>query len=174
MIDFEPTEEQQLIVETVRQFAAKEIRPRARPADEAGELPEDVLAAAHELGLVANALPEAHGGGGERSALTGVLIAEELAAADLAIGLAILSPGLAAFPLADHGSDAQRSEGLPRYVGQRFVPGSLAVTEPRVGSDPFRPRTTARRDGAGYVLDGAKCQVPWLPGDDVVLVSALD
>ena len=174
MIDFEPTEEQQLIVETVRQFAANEIRPRAREADESAALPRAVLEQAHELGLVANALPESFGGGGERSAVTGALIAEELAAGDLAIALAILSPALAAFPVADFGSDAQRRELLPRFAGPAFRPGALAITEPHFGSDPFRPRTSARRDGGDYRLEGAKCQVPWLEGDDLVLVTALE
>jgi acyl-CoA dehydrogenase len=174
MIDFDPSEEQQLIVDTVRQFAGQEIRPRARAADEAGALPRELLAKAHELGLVANALPEAVGGGGERSAVTGALIAEELAFGDLALALAVLSPALLALPVADAGSEAQRREILPRFVRSEFRPGALAVTEPRVGSDPFRPTTRARREGGDYVLDGAKCQVPWLDGDDLVLVTAWD
>ena len=74
MIDFEPSEEQALIIETVRQFAENEIRPHCRVADEEGAPPAAVLDAAHELGLVANALPESVGGGGERSALTLSLI----------------------------------------------------------------------------------------------------
>lgn len=174
MIDFEPSEEQALIVETVRQFAANEIRPRAREADESWSLPKGVLDQAHELGLVANALPEAFGGGGERSAVGGVLIAEELAYGDLSIALAILSPGLVALPVADCGSEAQQKELLPRYTATSFRPGALALSEPHFGSDAFRPLTRARRDGAEYVLDGAKCQVPWLDGDDVVLVSAAE
>jgi acyl-CoA dehydrogenase len=172
MIGFEPNEEQQLVVETVRQFAQKEIRPLARPCDESRKIPEAVLAHAHELGLVANALPEAQGGGGERSAVTAALIAEELAFGDLAIALAILSPGLVALPVADFGSEDQRARLLPRYLGERFVPGALALMEPRLGADPLRPTTTARREGDHFVLDGRKCLVPWLPGDDVVLVFA--
>jgi alkylation response protein AidB-like acyl-CoA dehydrogenase len=172
MIDFEPTEEQQLIVETVRQFAEKEIRPLARECDESGKIPATLLAQAHELGLVANALPEACGGGGERSAVTGVLVAEELAWGDLATALAILSPALVALPVADFGSEEQKQQRLPRYAGERFVPGALALTEPHFDTDPFRPRTRARRQGGDFVLDGAKCLVPWLEGDDVVLVMA--
>ena len=64
MIGFDPSEEQALIVETVRQFADKEIRPLARECDEARQIPEAILAQSHELGLVANALPEEAGGGG--------------------------------------------------------------------------------------------------------------
>lgn len=171
MIDFQPTDEQALVIDTVRQFAQNEVRPQARDCDESKKLPEKVLEQAHELGLVANALPESAGGGGERSAVTGVLVAEELAWGDLSIALAILSPGLSAFPIAEFGSDAQK-QTLGTFTGSRFVPGSIAWVEPRFDCDPFRPKTTARRDGAEYVLDGAKCFVPWLDGGGDTLVVA--
>jgi alkylation response protein AidB-like acyl-CoA dehydrogenase len=173
MIDFQPTDEQQLVIDTVRQFATNEIRPKARETDETKVLPEKVIEQAHELGLVANALPESAGGGGERSAVTGVLVAEELAVGDLAIALAILSPALCAFPIAEFGTDEQKGL-LSRYAGSRFVPGALAWVEPRFDSDPFRPQTTARREGNDYVLEGAKCFVPWIDGGDSVLVVAAE
>lgn len=174
MIDFEPTEEQQLIVETVRQFAANEIRPKARECEEAAKLSPEILGGAHELGFTANALPEAFGGGGERSAVTGVLIAEELAWGDLALALAIQSPTLLALPLADAGSAEQQKALLPKFTAQSFVPGSLALVEPSFRHDPFRPQTTARKDGDAYVLDGQKCFVPWIDGGDTVLVTATE
>jgi alkylation response protein AidB-like acyl-CoA dehydrogenase len=172
MIDFEPSEEQQLVIETVRAFAEKEVRPRARDCDEAGKLPGELLAAAHELGLVANALPEAFGGGGSPSAVTGALVAEELAWGDLSIALAILSPALVALPVAELGTQEQQAAVLPHYTAERFTPGALAVVEPRIDSDPLRPKTTARRAGAEWVLDGQKCLVPWLEGGESVLVVA--
>jgi alkylation response protein AidB-like acyl-CoA dehydrogenase len=174
VIDLEPSEEQQLIVDTVRQFAGNEIRPHARDADEARKLPGDVLANAHELGLVANALDERFGGGGERSAVTGALVAEELAWGDLSIALAILSPSLLALPVQDAGTDDQKGRILPQFTGASFRPGSLALVEPRFDHDPFRPATRARRDGGDYVLSGHKCFVPWLEGGDTVLVVAAD
>ncbi len=174
MIDFEPSEEQALVVETVRQFADNEIRPRARECDESGQLPAEVLSAAHELGLVANGLPERHGGGGEPSAILGVLIAEELAWGDLSTALGILSPSLLGVPVARFGTDAQQQRILPTLCGERFVPGALAIVEPRFDSDALRPSTTAKRDGDEYILDGAKCQVPWLDGGEEVLVIAAE
>jgi alkylation response protein AidB-like acyl-CoA dehydrogenase len=172
MIDFEPTEEQALIIETVHQFAENEIRPKARECDETGAIDAGVLAGAHELGLVANGLPEAHGGGGEPSAITGCLIAEELAWGDLSTALAILSPSLLGVPVSVLGNAAQQAEILPTLTGGQFVPGALASTEPRYDSDPFRPQTTAKRDGEHFVLDGRKAQVPWLDGGRHVLVLA--
>ena len=174
MIDFEPSEEQALIIETVHQFAENEIRPKSRETDESGLPPASVLAAAHELGLVANGLPESEGGGGARSALTGALIAEELGWGDMALALAILSPGLVGFPVADHGSPALRKQILPGLLGPSFVPGALAIVEPRFDFDVFHPETTAKRDGDAYLLDGRKCLVPWLAGGRHVVVIAAE
>lgn len=172
MIDFEPSEEQQLIVETVRQFARNEVRPRARDCDEAAKLPVELLHEAHALGLVANAVDERFGGGGARSAVTGALVAEELAWGDLAIALAILSPSLEALTIQDLGSDAQKQRWLPSLVAARFRPGALALVEPHYGADPLRPTTRARRAGGGFVLEGRKCLVPWIDGGERVLVAA--
>jgi alkylation response protein AidB-like acyl-CoA dehydrogenase len=172
LIDFEPSEEQQLIVETVRQFSANEVRPRSRECDEAGALPGDVLGQAHELGLVANAIEQDFGGGGERSAVTTALIMEELAWGDLAVALAILSPALLALPIGDFGTPDQKRRHLPSFTGARFVPGALGLVEPEFGSDPFRPRTRARRDGNAWSLEGRKCLVPWIDGGDTLLVTA--
>ncbi len=172
MIDFEPTEEQSFVVETVRQFAENEIRPKARACDESGELPADVIEHAHELGLVANAIDESCGGGGERSALTSALIAEELAWGDLSIALAILSPALSALPIQDLGSAAQKQRWLPAFTGPRFTAGSLALVEPGFESDPYRPATRAVRGGDGWTIAGDKCFVPWLDGTESVITIA--
>lgn len=174
MIDFEPNEEQQLIAETVHQFAENEVRPAARDCDESGKLPGSVLAQAQELGLVANAIEEAYGGGGARSAVTSALIAEELAWGDLSIAIAILSPSLLALPLTDAGTPAQKERWLPGLCGERFVPGALALVEPEFASDVFVPQTRAHSaSGQGdFVLTGRKCLVPWIDGGDTVLVVA--
>jgi alkylation response protein AidB-like acyl-CoA dehydrogenase len=172
VIDFEPSDEQKLVVDTVKSFAASELRPRARESFEARKLPEDAIARAHELGLVASALPEEHGGGGERSALLAALVIEELAWGDLAIALGILSPALVALPVLDFGSPEQRRELLPAFAGPRFVPGSLAAVEPSFRFDARRPAVRARRAGGGFALSGRKCFVPWQAGGEHCVVSA--
>ena len=175
MIDFEPTEEQALIVETVHQFAENEIRPLARESDESGKLSPAALSGAHELGLVAIGLPEEHGGGGQPSAILGCLIAEELAWGDLSTALAILSPSLLGQPIARLGSEEQKARILPVLAGPDFVPGALAAAEPRFDSDLHRPQTTARADGDSYQIEGKKCQVPWVDGlSDVIVLAECD
>ena len=172
MIDFEPSDEQALIVETVRSFAENELRPAARACDEGSQLDPGILEAAHELGLVANSLPEAFGGGGERSAVTGCLVAEELAWGDLSLALGILSPALLGLPLTDFGSEAQRASLLPAIAGDAYRPGSLALLEPRFDFDVYHPQASAKRDGDEYILEGTKCFVPWQEGLSSVLVVA--
>jgi alkylation response protein AidB-like acyl-CoA dehydrogenase len=172
MIDFEPSEEQALIVETVHQFAENEIRPVARESDESASLSGAALNGAHELGLVANGIPEEYGGGGEPSAMLGCLIAEELAWGDLSTALGILSPSLLAVPVARLGTEEQRARILPTLTGPGFVSGALAAVEPRFDSDVHRPQTTAKSNADGFQIDGVKCQVPWIEGGNDLLVFA--
>jgi alkylation response protein AidB-like acyl-CoA dehydrogenase len=161
MISFEPTEEQQRVRDTVASFAREQIRPLAREADESGHIPASLLQQAWELGLIQNAIPEAFGGYGDsRSAVTSALVCEELGWADLSIALHILAPRLAAYPVIELGTDAQRQEVLPAYAGPRFTAGSAAVMEPRFDFDLGDLTTTATRRNGGYVLQGAKCYGP--------------
>ncbi|MGH9392033.1 MAG: acyl-CoA dehydrogenase family protein, partial [Vicinamibacteria bacterium] len=174
MISFDLTEEQKLIVETLRSFAQEKMRPRARSVDEGKLDPKGIYGEAWELGLISSILPEECGGlGGERSAVTGALVAEELAWGDLALAAAILSPTLAVIPLMDFGSPSQKKLLLQRYGAKDFTPGSLALVEPRFDFDPGKPLTAARRHpGGDYVLNGHKCFVPNLGSEPNILVIA--
>ncbi len=157
MISFGPSEEQELIRNTLREFAAQVLRPAARAADEASELPAGLLDQAWELGLTATQLPAEVGGGGEaRSPVTNVLVLEELACGDPALALAALSPNLFAFPIADLGSEEQRERFLPRFCGSRFAPGALAWIEPSPVFDPLGLATVAEAKGDAYVITGKK------------------
>jgi alkylation response protein AidB-like acyl-CoA dehydrogenase len=161
MISFEPTEDQQLVRDTVASFAREQIRPAAREADESGRIPEALVQHAWELGLVNNAIPEAFGGfGDQRLAMTSALVCEELGWGDLSIALHILAPRLAIYPIIELGSDAQKKELLPAYTGAQFTAGSAAVMEPRWNFDLGELTTTAARQGANVVLSGSKCYVP--------------
>jgi alkylation response protein AidB-like acyl-CoA dehydrogenase len=161
MISFEPTEEQQLVRDTVASFAREQIRPAAREADESGHVPEALVQQAWELGLIQNAIPEAFGGYGDtRSATTSALVCEELGWADLSIALHILAPRLATYPVIELGTDAQRREVLPAYTGAQFAAGSAALMEPRFNFDLDELTTTATRRNGQFVLNGTKCYAP--------------
>ena len=161
MVSFQPTEDEQLIRETVAGFAREQIRPCARDADETGLIPNAVVTQGWELGLVQSTIPEAYGGAGDtRSAVTGALIAEELAWGDLSIALHLLAPRLVAYPVLEMGTAEQKERILKTYTGAHFCAGSAAVVEPRMDFDLAALTTTARRVDGTYVLDGVKCFVP--------------
>jgi alkylation response protein AidB-like acyl-CoA dehydrogenase len=172
MFDLELTDEQKLVHETVASFAREEIRPIARECDESGSIPEALVEQGYELGLIHSPLPEEHGGFGDaRSAVTGVIVCEELGWGDLSIALHLLAPRLVAFPVLDYGTAKQRAEILPRFT-KGFAPACAAVVEPRIGFDTARFATTAKRANGSYVIDGVKCFVPLAERSDLLLVLA--
>jgi acyl-CoA dehydrogenase len=177
MIDFELSEEQQMIRDMVGGFARDEIRPAARPADESGAVPPDLIDRIWQLGVVRSVIPEKFGGDGDtRSAVTGAIIAEELGWGDVSIAVHALAPRLFAFPILEMGTEEQRERHLKRFGAQRFVPATAALMEPQFDFDPTALQTTVRRDGSGrLVLNGKKCFVPLAAGADAILVyAALD
>jgi alkylation response protein AidB-like acyl-CoA dehydrogenase len=169
---FEPTADQQTLVESVRRFAAREMRAGARAADEAGALPATLMQSGWDLSLLPASVPEKYGGFGERSAVTGALFAEELGWGDLSAALALLAPGLVALPVLLAGSEQQKQELLPLFCGERFVAGSAALLEPHFDFDPRNLRTRATPQDGGYVLDGVKCDVPCAAESEWMLVYA--
>jgi len=88
-----------MLIEAIHRYAEAQVRPIAHDADETGEIPDGVLRAGWEIGLIPAALPEKYGGLGEHEALTGVLAAEELAWGDLALAFKLLAPALFAYPV---------------------------------------------------------------------------
>src|SRR5262249_25344876 len=136
MVSFELSEEQRMIRDTVAAFARDEIRPAARAADESGTIPEALIEKSWELGLVSGPIPSEFGGlDDQRSAVTGAIVAEELAFGDLAIALHMLAPRLMAYPILEMGSDDDRKRYLPSFTGDRFASGAAAIIEPRYDFD---------------------------------------
>jgi acyl-CoA dehydrogenase len=175
MISFSPTEEQQMIVSMAKQFANDQMRKIYRQCDEEGTIPDGVIDTAWKMGLTSSSIPEAYGGpGGERSAITGSLIAEELAWGDLSIAMHVLCPALLAYPILEMGTDTQRQKYLPPFCGEKYRPVTAALIEPRFGFDPHSLSASARPEGNEYVLNGEKCYVPLAAQADPLLVYAAD
>ncbi|HEY31755.1 MAG TPA: acyl-CoA dehydrogenase [Dehalococcoidia bacterium] len=173
MISFSPSEEQQMIVNMVKEFNNDHVRKVYRECDESGEIPANIIDTAWELGFIASSIPEEFQGfGGERSALTGTLIAEELAWGDLSMAMHILCPALVAMPVVEMGTDEQKKQYLPSFCGDKFKVATSALIEPRFDFDPAELQTTAKRANGGYILSGEKCYVPLAADADLLLVYA--
>jgi alkylation response protein AidB-like acyl-CoA dehydrogenase len=161
MISFTPSEEQQLIIDTVRRYAVDRMRPAAYEADEKRAIPSDIIARGWDLGLLPSAIPEQYGGFGEtHQALTGVLAAEELGYGDLSMALYLMTPNLFAIPILHFGTEEQKERWLPRTVEGGFAPYTAALIEPRWSFDPHALHTVAEREGNIYEITGHKALVP--------------
>lgn len=175
MISFGPAEEQQMMVNLVRQFATDEIRKVYRQCDETGQIPERIVDTAWEMGFISTCIPTEQGGlGEEASAVTGALIAEELAWGDLSMAMHILCPYLAVYPILEMGTREQRQKFLPYFCGDGFATGTAALIEPIYNHDPFSLTTTAVRRDAHYTLNGRKCFVPLATDASPLLIYAAE
>ncbi len=173
LFDLTPDDEQQMLSESVRDFALAQLRPAARAADDQCAAPAELLAQSSELGLTMIGVPEALGGAVEqRSAVTSVLMSEALAGGDLGIALACLAPAAVSTALSLWGDAEQQATYLPEFVGQNVPAGALAVIEPQPLFDPFALQTTARPANGGYVLDGVKALVPRAADGELFVVAA--
>ena len=173
MLSFTPSEEQQMLVNTLHKFAETEMRAHAHESDESGEVPSSLVNTGWEMGLIPAGIPEEYGGFGEDySILTGVLALEELAWGDLSIALHILTPALFATPVLLQGTEEQKQEYLPRFCEESFYPATAAFVEPLFQFDPYAMQTTATREGDAYILTGTKAYVPLADQADVMLVYA--
>jgi len=153
-VSFALTDEQRALRELAHEFAEKEIRPKAAEYDEHQTHPADVVAKAHEVGLMNPHVPEELGGAG-LGGLEGALISEELCWGCSGIATAIVANILGALPMMIAGTEEQRREWLPPLLEEPIL-CSFALTEPNAGSDVSGILTTAVRHGDEYVLNGSK------------------
>ncbi|WP_304691451.1 acyl-CoA dehydrogenase family protein [Conexibacter sp. CPCC 205706] len=173
IFDLTPTDEQQMLMEAFKDFGAERLRPNALKADEAAAAPKELLAEASELGLTMLGVPEELGGAvSERSAVTTVLAAEALAHGDMGLAAAALAPAGVATALSLWGDAEQQGTYLPALVADDVAVAALAVHEPTPLFDPFELQTTARIDGADYVLSGVKSFVPRAAEAELLVVAA--
>ncbi len=172
MLDFRLDEEQKMLTDAIARYANERMRKLFRDAEEDGRIPPEVVQAGWELGILPTGLPEAYGGFGEYTALTGVLASEELAWGDLAIALNVMVPNLVAVPVMLCGTEAQKEAYLPQFCDEVMPAMTAAFTEPVVKFDPYNLKTTAVRDSDEYVLNGTKTAVPLAETAERILVYA--
>ena len=154
-MDFNLTDEQKLLRDTVRDFARAEVAPVAEELDRTKSFPYEIIAKLGGLGLMGIPFPQEYGGGGADT-LSYVLAVEELARIDSSVCITMAAhTSLGTMPIYLWGSDEQKDEWLPVLCsGERLA--SFGLTEPEAGSDAGNVRTTAKLADGEWTIDGAK------------------
>jgi alkylation response protein AidB-like acyl-CoA dehydrogenase len=171
-LNFELTESQRLIRDTVREFAQRRIAPYAREWDRDEAFPAEVIRALGAMGMLGILVPERWGGAGA-DYVSAALVIEELARHDGSVALTVASHNsLCVGHILLAASDEQKQRFLPPLASGRVL-GGWALTEPGSGSDAGAARTTARRSGSDWVISGTKMFITQgsVGGIHVVLAS---
>jgi acyl-CoA dehydrogenase len=153
-VSFALTNEQRELRQLAREFAEKEIRPKAAAYDEQSTHPADIIAKAHEVGLMNPHIAEEYGGLG-LPGFDGMLIGEELSWGCSGIAVSIVANTLGAAPVMIAGTDEQKRQWLPPLIDEPIL-CSFGLSEPNAGSDVSGIQTTAVRGGDEYVINGSK------------------
>ncbi len=148
-------ETHRMIRDTVRDFAVREVAPRAIEMDATCAFPHDLFRKMAELGLLGIPIPEKYGGAG-LDTLAYVIAVEEIARVDGALSLGLAAhTSLGTYPIYAFGTEEQKERFLPRLASGEGL-GAFALTEPEAGSDAQGTRTTAVKDGDDWVVNGTK------------------
>lgn len=157
-VDFGLSEDQEMVREQVRRFAEERIAPGVAERDRAHQFPEEIVREMGELGLLGMLVEEELGGGGV-DPLTYALAVEEVSRIDPAVGVTMsVTNSVCCWPIARFGSPELKARVLPGLASGEQI-GGFGLTEPGAGSDPGGMRTTARREGDSWVLDGEKAWI---------------
>ena len=171
-MNFEPTEDQKRVRDAVREFALAEIAPRVPQWEKDERFPREVLARLGELGVMGVMIPEEYGGAGA-DAISYVLAIEELARVSASTAVIVsVNNSVACYPIWKFGTEKQKKDILAPLASGRAL-GAYALTEPQSGSDAANQKTTAVRDGAGYVLNGSKAWITNAGEADWYVVMAM-
>ncbi len=170
-MDFELSEDQKMLKETVTRFVDNEVVPRAAELDEEERFPEESFRDMAEMGLFGISIPEEHGGSGA-DFLSCVLVMEELARGCVSTANTYGAHAiLCTENIYRNGNEAQRRKYLPDLIAGKTI-GALCITEPEAGSDAMSMRSRAVRKGDKYILNGTKMFITNGPVADVAVVYA--
>ena len=161
-MDLELTETQQLIQKTARDFATRRVAPGADERDKKEEYPEDLMRGLAELGLLGVNVDPKYGGAGA-GVVSYALAMWEISRACASTGVSMAVASMVAEVIAHFGSEAQRELHVAGITSGDYVSGAFALSESEAGSDPGSMRTTARRDGNEWVINGQK---QWITNGD--------
>jgi alkylation response protein AidB-like acyl-CoA dehydrogenase len=155
VIDFSLTEEQLALQDMAREFAKKEMKPNAAKYDKGGEFPEEIMRKAFESGFITCNIPQEYDGGGLKD-LDIAIISEELAAGCAGMFTTIMASSLAFTPIILFGTDEQKKKFLTPFT-KKMSFSAFCLTEREAGSDASSLKTTAKKVGSEYVINGSKC-----------------
>lgn len=154
-LSFALSEEHELLRQTVRDFAEREVAPVAEQLDHEGRFPYDIVRGMAELGIMGITIPEEYGGGGGDT-LAYAIAVEELARIDSSVSITMCAHhSLGTLPVWYFGSEEQKREWLPELASGTKL-GAFGLTEPGAGSDAGNAKTTARLDNGEWVVNGSK------------------
>ena len=166
-----PTEEHRMLRQMVRSFVRDVVEPQAEEHDRVGTLNVPLMRRAGELGLLGITIPEKDGGAG-MDALSAVIVHHELSKSDPGFCLAYLAHAMLFVNNFYYASnEAQRERWLSKVISGEWI-GAMGMTEPSSGTDVLGMRTTARREGEGFVLKGHKALITNAVDADVFIVYA--
>lgn len=172
MIDFTFTEEQEMFRKAAREFAETTVAPRVPEMEETEKFSDALVKALGEAEMMALTIPEEYGGLGLGYA-TRLIAVEEISKVSVAVGMMLQVCALGIEPILKFGTEAQKKKYLPAMAEGRRI-GTTAVTEATGGSDPTGIRTSYRKEGNDYVLNGRKCFITNSHVGDTITVLAKD
>jgi acyl-CoA dehydrogenase len=155
VIDFQLTEDQIALQEMAHEFAANEMRPKAAAYDQGHTFPEDVMRKAFEVGFLTCTVPAEYGGVGLGD-LDTAIVSEELAWGCAGMYTTMMANSLAFTPILLFGNEEQKKRLFAPFLKDMAF-ASYCLTEREAGSDTSAIKTTARKDGAGFIINGSKC-----------------
>jgi len=170
-MDFDLTEEQKMIKETISKFANEEIAPVASENDKKAQFPCDLFKKLAGLGFMGTPIPEEYGGAGF-DYISHAIVAEEIGRVDSSLrGTYSVQVSLVELPIFKFATEEQKKKYLPKLTSGEWI-GCFGLTEPNAGSDPAGMISTAREDGDYYVLDGQKTWITNAGIADLAIVYA--
>jgi len=171
-MNFEFTEEQNYIRETIRNFSKNEIAPSSTERDINGEFPEQIIKKLGELGFMGMMVP-AEWGGSELDTISYVTAIEEVSKVDASVGVIMsVINSLVCHVLNEWGNDYQKEKYLKNIASGKMI-GSFCLSEPEAGSDATQQKTTAERDGDNYILNGIKNWITNGTKSEVYIIQAV-
>ncbi len=171
-MDFNLTEEQQLIQKTARDFSMDHLRPGVIERDEKAEFPKDQIKMMGELGFLGMMIPEKYGGAG-MDTISYCLAMEEIAKADASAAVVMsVNNSLVCQLLYKYGNEDQRQKYLTKLASGKLL-GAFSLSEPQSGSDASNMRTFAKREGDNYIINGTKNLVTNGISSDIVILMCI-